>query len=386
MTSFPLLQEIAIIIILGVAVSALLCRLRLPNVAGLLAAGALLGPHGLGLVDDIRSIERLAEIGVVLLMFTIGLEFSIARLRHIFKRVALGGLVQVLVTFAAAAAVSMMVGQSLAQGVFFGFVVAMSSTAIVLRALADRGELDSPHGRFIVGTLIFQDLCVVPMVMLVPVLGAGGDAGRTALDIAMAMGKAALVVGVVLVSSRYLVPGLLRRLTAGGSREVFLLSILAICVGTAWLTSKVGLSLALGAFLGGLMVADSGFELRAMESMIPLRDTFMSVFFVSLGMLFDSYLLGSHPVIIALLFIGFILVKAIIAILAAMVMQFPPRAAWLAGIGLAQFGEFGFVLLQLGQSAGLTDVGTAGMLLTAGILSMFATPLLIRLAPHVSAG
>jgi CPA2 family monovalent cation:H+ antiporter-2 len=386
MTPIPILQELAIIATLGVVVTVLLARLRLPTVAGLLAAGALLGPHGLALVRDLHSIEVLAEVGVVLLLFTIGLEFSIGRLRNIFRQVALGGLVQVGLTLAATAGIALAFGQTPARAVFYGFVLALSSTAIVLRALGERGELDSPHGRFIVGTLIFQDLCVVPMVLLVPVLGSGQPAAAVATAIGLALGKAALVVTGTLLVARVVVPRVLRFVVASRSREVFLLAILALCVGTAFLTSLAGLSLALGAFLGGLVVADTEYQHRAMGDLIPLRDAFVSVFFISLGMLFEAGTLLHQPATVLLLLVGFTAAKALIATLAAVLMRFPPRAAILAGIGLGQFGEFGFVLMQLGKPAGLTDPTLTAALLSAGILSMFFTPLLIRLAPHLTAG
>jgi CPA2 family monovalent cation:H+ antiporter-2 len=386
MTEIPILPELAIIAAVGVIVTALLSKLRLPTVAGLLAAGVLLGPFVLGLVKNLHAIEVLAEVGVVLLLFTIGLEFSVERLRHIFRRVALGGLVQVVATLTVTAAVATLFGQRPASALFYGFVLAMSSTAIVLRALGDRGELDAPHGRFIVGTLIFQDLCVVPMVLLVPVLGSGREPAAVAMEIGIAMGKAALVVAGVLLVAKLLVPRVLRLVDASRSREIFLLAILAICAGTAWLTSLAGLSLALGAFLGGMVVADTEFQHRAMGDIIPLRDAFVSIFFVSLGMLFDPRAFVDRPVTVALLLVGFVGAKGLLATLSAVVMRFPPRAAWLAGIGLAQFGEFGFVLLKQGKGAGLTDASTESALLAAGIISMVLAPILIRLAPHIGAG
>jgi CPA2 family monovalent cation:H+ antiporter-2 len=382
----PLIEDLAIIAGLSVVITVLLARLRLPTVAGFLAAGSLLGPFGLGLITEVSAIESLAEVGVVLLLFTIGLEFSFDRMRHIFRQAALGGIVQVTCTIAVTAAIALFYGKTPGQALFYGFVLAMSSTAIVLRALAERGELDAPHGRFIVGTLIFQDLCVVPMVLLVPVLAGGGSTSSVTNEIALALGKAAVIVAGALLAARFVVPRLLHRVDAARSRDVFLLAVLAICVGTAWLTSLVGLSLALGAFLGGMVVADTEFQHRAMGDIIPLRDAFMSVFFISLGMLFDTRLLINHPLEVALLLAGFVVGKASLSILAAAVMRFPARAAWLAGIGLAQFGEFGFVLMTLGASHGLTDKSTMSTVLTAGILSMFLTPVLIRLAPRISAG
>lgn len=386
MGHLPLIDELTVIAGLGVVVTVILARLRLPAVAGLLLAGALLGPYGLRLVRSQQTIETLAEIGVVMLLFTIGLEFSLERLKHIFRQVAVGGLLQVGLTIFGTVAVALAIGAPLNRGVFYGFVMALSSTAIVLRALTERRETDAPHGRFIVGTLIFQDLCVVPMVLIVPMLGAARDSGGMALDIALGLGKAALVVVAIVVVLRALVPRALAWVDACRSREVFLLAVLAICMGTAWFTSLAGLSLALGAFLGGMLVADTEYGHRAMGEVMPFRDAFVSVFFVSLGMLFDVRVLLEQPLMVGVLLAGFVIGKGLFATISAIAMRFPARVAWLAGVGLAQFGEFGFVLVRLGQSHGLITQADSQPLLNAGVLSMFLTPLLARIAPHVTAG
>lgn len=382
----PLLDELAIVAALAVTVTVILSRLKLPTVAGLLAAGALLGPYGLGLATSVDAIEQLAEVGVVLLLFSIGLEFSLKRLRDIFRQVALGGALQVGTTSAVTAAVAVAFGQTWTCGVFYGFVFALSSTAIVLRALAERRELDAPHGRFIVGTLIFQDLCVVPMVLVVPLLGRASSADGVAANMALAVGKAALVVVGTVAVSRFVVHKVLGWVDASRSREVFLLAILGLCIGTAWLTSLAGLSLALGAFLGGMVVADTQYGHRAMGDILPLRDAFVSIFFVSLGMLFDVRTVMNEPLLVGALLFGFLGAKGVLATFAALAMRFPARVAWLAGVGLAQFGEFGFVLTRLAESHGVIDARAASPLLTAGIASMFLTPLLVRVAPHITAG
>jgi CPA2 family monovalent cation:H+ antiporter-2 len=234
--------------------------------------------------------------------------------------------------------------------------------------------------------LIFQDLCVVPMVLIVPILGQGGASGGVAFSIGFALGKAALVVAGIVLIARLVVPRALSWVDASRSREVFLLAVLALCLGTAWLTSLAGLSLALGAFLGGMVVADTEYGHRAMGEMMPLRDAFVSVFFVSLGMLFDVRVVSAQPFTVGLLLAGFVLGKGLFATVAAMAMRFPARVAWLAGVGLAQFGEFGFVLVQLGQKSGLITDAATEPLLSAGVVSMFLTPLLVRIAPHVTAG
>ncbi|ANM29438.1 sodium:proton exchanger [Acidobacteria bacterium Mor1] len=386
MGHLPLLDELVVVAALAVAVTILLSRFKLPTVAGLLAAGALMGPYGLRLATSIDSIEVLAEVGVVLLLFSIGLEFSLARLKDIFRRVALGGFLQVGLTAGIAALVATALGQPPGRATFYGFVFALSSTAIVLRALVERRELDAPHGRFIVGTLIFQDLCVVPMVLIVPLLAQAGSAGGAAGAVLMALGKAALVLIGIVAVSRFVVPKLLALVDASRSREVFLIAILGICIGTAWLTSHVGLSLALGAFLGGMVVADTEYGHRAMGDILPLRDAFVSLFFVLLGMLFDIRVVLAQPILVGGLLAGFLLAKGAVATLAAMAMRFPARVAWLAGVGLAQFGEFGFVLTQQAQASGLIGDTAVRPLLAAGVLSMFLTPILVRAAPHVTAG
>lgn len=385
MEQLHLLKEVAVVAAAAVVVVVIAARFRLPTVAGLLLSGVIIGPHAMALVTNPHDIEVMAEVGVVLLLFTIGLEFSLTRLRHIFRSVALGGILQVFGTFGLVVAGALALGAPSGHAVFYGFAIALSSTAIVLRALSDRRELDAPHGRFIVGTLIFQDLCVVPMVLIVPLLGAGEQQG-SAGEIALALGKAALVVVGVLGLSRLVVPRVMAWVEAIRSREVFLLAVLAICVGTAWLTSLAGLSLALGAFLGGLVVADTEYSQRAMGDMLPLRDVFVSFFFVSLGMLFDTRVLADAPVEVLLLVLGLILGKGLIATLAALLMRFPPRAAWLAGVGLAQFGEFGFVLYRVATRAEVIAPEAVEPLLAAGIISMFLTPLMLQGAPHITAG
>ncbi len=386
MASVPLLDELAVIAVIAVVVTVVLSRLRLPTVAGLLLAGALLGPFGFGLVHSVEAIEVLAEVGVVLLMFTIGLEYSFSRMRSVFQRVALGGLLQVGLTTTAVATVALIAGEPPPQAVTLGFVFALSSTAIVLRALADRNELDAPHGRIIFGTLVFQDLCVVPMVLVIPLLGAGAQAENVATEIAFAVIKAAAVVVATIVAARVVVPRALGWVDASRSREVFLLAILALCIGTAWLTASAGLSLALGALLGGMVVADTQYGHRAMGDILPLRDAFVSVFFISLGMLFDVRVVASAPVEVAALTVGFVAGKGVLATLATLTMRFPARVAWLAGVGLAQFSEFGFVLVRLAEDEGVLDQTQVGPLLAAGIVSMFLTPLLVRVAPHITAG
>ena len=287
-----LLEEITVIATVSVIVTLILGRLKLPVVAGLVLSGALVGPKALSLAHDPEAIEVIAEVGVIFLLFTIGLEFSLSRLKNIFRQVALGGLLQVGVTTLVTSLVCLSMNLSIPEAIVYGFVFALSSTALVLRTLGERGELDAPHGRFIVGTLIFQDLCIVPMVLIVPLLINGLDKPEPWQAIMLALVKATLVVVLLFAVSRKLIPLLFRWVNASRSNEVFILTVLCLCIGTAYLTSLTGLSLALGAFLAGMIVADTDFRHRAMGDILPLRDVFVSFFFVSLGMFFDFQLLA----------------------------------------------------------------------------------------------
>jgi monovalent cation:H+ antiporter-2, CPA2 family len=376
-----------LLVLAGVAVigAILLARMRLPVVTVLLVAGALVGPTGFGLVQDVHQIEILAHIGVVLLLFTIGLEFSVERLLRIGRLVALGGSLQAGLTVAAVTGLFVLVGDTVSRGIFFGFVVALSSTAIVLRSLSERNEVDAPHGRFILGALLFQDLAFVPMMLLVPVLAGQGDGNPFVLTF-WALGKAAVTVVVTFVVARVLVPRLLAQADKSKSREVFLLSVLCICIGTAWITSLAGLSLELGAFLAGIVLADSEYAHRAEADILPLRDVLTSLFFMSLGMLFDFSVVREHPGTVAIVFAVLFLGKGFIATLASLAMRMPARVAVLAGIGLAQFGEFGFVVALAGARLDLMSAFETKVLFSGAILTMVITPIAIRLGPFVAEG
>jgi CPA2 family monovalent cation:H+ antiporter-2 len=380
----PYLRDFLVIAAAGLAVAVVLRRLRLPVVAGLVAAGALAGPRGIGLVPETAQLELLAETGVVLLLFTIGLEFSIPRLRRIGSLVAAGGTLQVGLTTALVAGITVLSGGGTGRGVFLGFVVALSSTAVVLRILQERDEVDAPHGRFIVGALLFQDLCVVPMVLLIPMLAGTGGAG-VAGPLAAVLVKAAVLVAVTLAAARYAVPRIFGVIDRTRSRELFVLAVLLLGMGTAFLTSLSGLSLALGAFLGGLVLAESEYARRAFGEVLPLRDAFTSLFFMSLGMMFDLRALFDRPAAAAAAFALILGGKWVLASVSALAMRFPLRTAVVAGAWLAQFGEFGFVLLREGMKAGLVSESEAALVISAGVLTIFVTPLVGRLGPAAAA-
>ena len=370
---------------LAVITAVALSRLNLPVVAGFLVAGAVFGPEGVGLITDAGEIREIADMGVVLLLFGIGLEFSLERLRHIWRSVVVGGAFQVGLTALAVFIALLLIGDTVQRAVLFGFVIALSSTAVVLRALTVRGEIDAPHGRFTVGVLIFQDLLVVPLVLVIPVL-AGEGGGTAVREGGEALLKAVLAIATTIIGARLLVPRLFRLIDAARSREVFLLAVLSVGLGTAWAMSELGLSLALGALLAGMVLAEAGYGERAVTSALPLRDVLLSIFFVSLGMLFDPAVLLDEPgavlAIVAALLVG----KTVIAAVAAILMRYPPRAAWLAAVSLAQFGEFGFILLALAETEALITADETRLVVSAGVISMVISRVAMGLAPHLRAG
>jgi CPA2 family monovalent cation:H+ antiporter-2 len=383
MTEAHIFGELVVVLGAAVVVVLVLSALRLPTIAGFIVAGAIIGPGALGWVSEPGQIDILAEIGVVLLLFTIGLEFSLSELRRIGRLVAVGGGLQVGLTTLATLAVATALGLSPQRGLFYGFLVALSSTAIVLRALAERGETDAPHGRLIVGALLFQDLCVVPMMLVAPLL-AGGPGGLAVVPVVL--GKAALLVAATLVLARLVVPRALHLVARTRRRDLFVLAVLLICAGIAWLTSAAGLSLPLGAFLAGVVLADSVYGHQALADVLPLRDTLSSVFFISMGMLLDFGVLASRPLGMAALVVAILAGKTAFAALAGLMMRFPLRVAVLAGVGLAQVGEFSFVLAKLGNGLGLVGETELRFFLAASVVTMIVTPVAVRLGPHLAAG
>ncbi|MHC1702061.1 MAG: cation:proton antiporter [Humidesulfovibrio sp.] len=377
-----LLSEILVIFGLSVGVIYLCHKVRVPPIVGFLLTGVIAGPYGLGLVSAVHQVELLAEVGVVLLLFTIGLELSIAELVRLKKNVLLGGGSQVLLTILAFGALALALGQSGQQAVFVGFLAALSSTAIVLRIVQQRAEMDSAHGRITLSILIFQDLIIVPMVLVVPFLA--GAAGTGGLSFLWPTLKGVGMVGLVFLLARKVVPSLLHRIVQTRSRELFLISTLALCLATAFLTSSIGLSLSLGAFLAGLIISESEYSLSALEGILPFRDVFTSLFFISVGMLFDAGFLFAQPVQVAGATVAVLGIKALVAGLAAYILGFPVRPAVLVGLALCQVGEFSFVLAKVGVAHGIMDAASYQLFLAASIVTMGLTPPLMALAPRAA--
>jgi CPA2 family monovalent cation:H+ antiporter-2 len=378
----PILTDLVIIFGLSIAVLFACHKLRIPATVGFILTGILAGPHLLGLVRAVHEVEILAEIGVILLLFTIGVEFSFANLLQIRQSVLVAGPIQVAATCLAGLFLALQAGKSMGEAVFIGFLLSLSSTAIVLKLLQGRGEIDTPHGRTSLGILIFQDIIIVPMMLFVPLLaGASENVGASFLILSV---KGILIVAVVIAGAKWVVPHVLYQITRTGNRELFLLSIVLICLAVAWLTAQAGLSLALGAFLAGLIVSETEYSHQALGNILPFRDVFASFFFISIGMLLDVGFLLEHPGIIALLTLGVLLVKALLAGSAALFLKFPLRTAVLVGLALCQVGEFSFILAKVGQSQGLFSGDSYQLFLDVTIITMVATPLMMALAPRTA--
>ncbi len=371
----PILSDIVIILGLSIFVILLFRRLKVPPIIGFLITGIIAGPYGFQLIDATEGVKVFAEIGIILLLFIIGIEFSIKSLTSIKKAVFIGGSIQVFGTVLAVALVAYYVGFELNTAIFLGFIFSLSSTAIVLNLLKDTGETASPHGKTILAILIFQDIIVVPMMLFTPLLA--GESANIWLEILSMLVKAALLIAFVLVSARYIVPYLFYQIAKTKSKELFILVIVLICFSVAWLSSFLGLSLALGAFLAGLIISESEYSHQAASNILPFSELFTSFFFVSIGMLLDIFFVADHLLIIIGLTIAVILLKGFIASLAGMFLAYPARTSLRIGFSLFQVGEFAFILATVGISYGLISENINQYFLSVSLFSMGITPIIM---------
>src|SRR5512135_2899542 len=297
-----ILRELIILLAASLPITFLFHKLRMPALVGFLLTGVVIGPHGAAVITETIVVERLADIGVVLLLFTVGLEFSIADIMRSGRQFLVGGGTQVLLTIAAVAGIAAVFKYPLPQAIFFGFLASLSSTAIVLKMYSDRAELDTAHGRLATGILLFQDIAVVPMMLLLPVLGEASAAGEvTPLSVLISLGKAMVGLIGVYFAARQVVPFLLHQVIRLKNREMFFLLVVLLCLGAAWVTFSLGLSLALGAFLAGLIISESEYSHHIVSEITPFRDYFASIFFISIGMLLHTAYFRAHwPLIIGM--------------------------------------------------------------------------------------
>lgn len=375
MAEIPLAKDIIIICGMALIVITVCSRIGIPSIVGFLVTGVVAGPNGLGLIGQTADVHHLAEIGVVCLLFTIGLEFSISHLMSIKKIAFVGGGLQVFGTILIVVAIGMLGGRQINQSVFFGLLLSLSSTAIVLKIQQQRLETEAPQGRISLGVLLFQDIIVVPFLLFTPMLA--GQSSRIDLEVLTLLVKASLLISIVWVMAKWVVPYVFYKIADLNSRESFIIAVVLIVLGMATLSSVLGLSLALGAFLAGIIVAESEYNHRALGTALPFRDFFTSLFFVSIGMLLNIEFVMEHlPALIMLTFVV-VLIKLTVTGAAVWGLGFPVRIAILTGLSLGQIGEFSFVLAQAGTAVNLVDPETYQYFVGVSVLTMSITPFLI---------
>src|SRR3989440_5556150 len=378
---YLLLRDLAVIFAGSLLVILVFYRLKLPALPGFIVAGILLGPNALGFVNDPQDVDGLAEVGVILLLFTIGIEFSLSRLKEMGRQILVGGFSQMGFTILATLAAGLAFLGSWRVALFLGFLIALSSTAIVLKVMTDAGEIDAPHGRLATGVLIFQDLCVVPIMLVLPFLAGKAEGGVVGLLIALA--KAALVVAGVILAARTIVPRALAEILKTRSRELFLIAVILIGTLTALGTAAAGASLALGAFLAGLIISESDYGHQALAELMPFRDIFISLFFVAVGMLVQLNIIRDHIAVtlsaVAVIMGG----KSLSAAVGPALLGYSGRVALLAGVAVSQIGEFSFVLAKEGRASGLLQDLLYQQFLGVAVITMLVTPFLLQGGPAV---
>ncbi|NRB59056.1 MAG: cation:proton antiporter [Winogradskyella sp.] len=364
--------------IFGVATAVvIICKfLKIRYIIGYLITGVLLSPNTTEYFADMNEVEVYAEIGIILLLFTVGLEFSFTNLKKIKNYVLIGGTSQVLFTILITGGlISVLMGRPFQESLFWGFLYALSSTAIVVKTLQDDNKIATPHGKFILAILLFQDIMIVPLMLFTPILAGKGDDPLFALGILL--GKLVLMGGIAFLLAKYVIPFFLKTVMKVQSQEVFLIATVFLVTGIALLTEKMGLSLALGAFIAGLIIAETEYNHMAISCFLPFRYVFMSFFFISMGMLLNYEIFITDFGWIVFWFVFALLVKAIAGILAVKVMKLEWKTAIAVGFSIAQIGEFSFVLAQSGLKYDLISANNYQIFLAVSILLMSVTPFIV---------
>ncbi len=378
------LTELVLLIAFAAAGVALFERLRLPSIAGFLVVGALVGPGGVGLISDPEQVRSLAEFGVVFLLFEIALELPVERLWRVWRISLLAGGLQVSLTVVLVAASASLLGVTSSTALVLGLLVAMSSTALVMRLLSERGEIDAPHGQLVIGILLFQDICIVFFLLGIPVIA--GETPASAFPFLIALIRAVVALTVFFVVARFLLPRLLERVAQLRSQELFSMIAVLVVVGAAVSAERIGLTLAVGAFLAGLAVNSTAYGHQLFAEVIPLRGVLLGVFFTAVGMLFDPETALEQAGGVILFASAAIFLKAgIVVAVVALVLRQGLRLGILSGFSLAQTGEFSFILAAVAASAGLLDEGLQQVFIAGSVLSLLATPFLVRAAPALAA-
>jgi monovalent cation:H+ antiporter-2, CPA2 family len=379
---FTILKDILIIFALSTLVNYSFTKIKIPSIVGYLLTGVLAGPHFTGVISNIENIEVLAEIGVVLLLFTIGLEFSLKHLIKIRKIVFWGGFLQFSLTTLIILSISRIYNLDFRGALFVGFLTALSSTAVVLKILQDRSEVTSNYGRTVLGVLIFQDLILVPLLLFIPIIG--GESTNIMNKVLWMGIKSLVIILFVIFGNKWFMNRLLHAIAMTKNQELFLMSILLICLSVAFLTAELGMSLAFGAFLAGLMISESEYSHNAFGHIIPFKDTFSSFFFVSIGMLLNLQFVIDNIAIVLATVTMVILVKMFVASGTAFMLGHTFRGVVLVGLSLAQVGEFSFILVKMGQDYRIISDYYYQLFLAVAVITMSVSPFLIMVARPLS--
>jgi CPA2 family monovalent cation:H+ antiporter-2 len=382
MHDYSIIKDIVLILLISVPIIAIFNRIQLPSIVGFLIAGIILGPSALKIISNPDQIEIMAEIGVILLLFSVGLELSLKELVNIKKILLVGGGLQVAITILITSIIIFAVGLPVRQAIFFGILVSLSSTAIVLKLLSDKDELDTPNGKISLGILIFQDLTIVPLFLIVNLLGTSDQVsfGEVTLQLLTAFGAVAAIIFI----AKYLSPHILYRLAKLRMKEIFTVGVILLILGTAYLTHSLGLSFALGAFIAGLILSESEYSHQIVADTLPLRDAFNSLFFVSVGLLLNLNFVIESPFFVFTYSLGVVLIKALIIFIVVLLLKYPARIAILVGLSLAQVGEFSFIVGEQGFNLNLISPELFNIFISSTIITMILTPFLFKLAPRIA--
>ncbi len=377
-----ILNAIVLAFAFALILAFLFLKLRLPVLTAFLCAGLLVGPSGFNLIKDPHTVESIAEIGIILLMFVIGIEFSIKKLLAYRKEVFLAGLLQVVLTSLFSGLMYfLLIDINVKVAIFFGLFISFSSTAVVLKILTDRGELNTPHGRYIFGILIFQDLSVVLAMLLLPMLS---DRGLVLSEAFLEILKAFGVLAILLILASKIIPFILGLVVKSGSRELFLISIFLISLGVAVFSHKLGLSLSLGAFIAGLAIAESEYAYQTIAEVKPLKDLFMALFFITIGMLLSISVISENPLQALIILLFIFVVKTLVVFMVVYLLNKNLRTALLSSFYLFQIGEFSFVLLLEGEKLRLLSPNVSQILIASSALTLFLTPFVIGVADRLT--
>ncbi|MHB8164351.1 MAG: cation:proton antiporter [Methanoregula sp.] len=376
-----LMLAAVIIVFLSIALLYIGSHFRLPSIVSFLIIGMLLGPFGFGLITDQSAIETFGEIGIILLLFTIGLEFSFEKLLHSWRTVIIGGLFQVTTTIVAITLVTSYFKLPFNEALVFGFIVSLSSTAIVMKILQERREVDTLQGRTLLGILIFQDLAIIPMILITPMLV--GSSGPDLNGIPFQVGKVTGLLLIIVILAKWVIPAFLFRVARQKNRELFFITIAGTCVVIAWLTSEAGLSVTLGAFVAGLIIGESDYNIDALSHIIPFRDVFAAIFFLSIGMLLNTSTVFHDLNWVIFIVIVIFSVKILTGVFSAAVLGLPARVCIFTGLALCQIGEFSFVLAKTGVDSNLITDGIYQLFLAGAIITMALTPFIMNASPRV---